>query len=142
MKATFVVVDIMGKHLLFGRDWLQQLGIDLTALVNHSAMQLHHIDQQLSESSRFLNEYADIFKKELGLLRDIEATVSVEQGAISRFHKYQPVPFALREKVEETLRLQVAEGELIGEWAAPMVIVHSTQERWWNPHLRRFQGFS
>ena len=62
MKATFVVVDIMGKHPLFGRDWLQQLGIDLTVLVNHSAMQLYHIDQQLSESSRFLNEYADIFK--------------------------------------------------------------------------------
>ena len=64
----------------------------------------------------------------MGLLRDIEATVSVEQGAIPRFHKYRPVTFALRKKVEEILRSQVAEGELIpiewSEWAAPIVIVH------------------
>ena len=38
MKATFVVVDIMGKYPLFGRDLPQQLGIDLTMLVNQSAM--------------------------------------------------------------------------------------------------------
>ena len=31
MKAIFVVVDITGKHPLFGRDWFQQPGIDLTA---------------------------------------------------------------------------------------------------------------
>ena len=42
--TTFVVVDITGKHPLFGRDWLQQLGIDLTALVNQSAIQMHQVD--------------------------------------------------------------------------------------------------
>ena len=128
MKATFVVVDITGKHPLFGRDWLQQLGIDLTALVNQSAIQMHQVDQQLSELDSFLIEYADIFKRELGLLRDIEATVTVQQSAAPRFHKYQPVPFALKEKVEEALQSQVAEGELIpveqSEWAAPIVVVH------------------
>ena len=128
MKATFVVVDMTGKHPLFGRDWLQQLGIDLIALVNQSAMQLHHIDHQLSDSNKFLNEYADIFKKELGLLRDIEATITVEQSAVPRFHKHRPIPFALKDKVEEALLSQVAQGELIpverSEWAAPIVVVH------------------
>ena len=42
MKATFAVVDISGKHPLFGRDWLQQLGIDRTALVNQSAVQIRY----------------------------------------------------------------------------------------------------
>ena len=38
------------------------------------------------------------------------------------------MPFAVKEKVERTLRAQVAEGELIpvetSEWAAPIVVVH------------------
>ena len=128
MKATFVVVDITHKHPLFGRDWLQQLGIDLVTLVNRSAAQLHHIDHQVSESDRFLNEYADLFRKDLGLLRDIEATITVEQSAVPRFHKHWPIPFALREKVEEALQSQIAQGELVpvdrSEWAAPIVVVH------------------
>ena len=60
MKATFVVVSITGKHPLFGRDWLQLLGIDLTALVNQYAKQVHRV----SESNSLLDEYANIFKKE------------------------------------------------------------------------------
>ena len=88
MKATFVVVDITGKHLLLGKDWLQQLGIDLTALVKQYAKQVHHINHQVSEANGFLDEYADIFKKELGLLRD---TITVEQSALPRLHKHQPI---------------------------------------------------
>ena len=120
MKATSVVVDITGKYPLFGRDWLQQLGICLTALVNQYAMQVHHINHQVSESDRFLDEYADIFKKELGLLRDIEANITVEQLALPQFHKHRPIPFALKDKV--------GQGELVpverAEWAAPIVVVH------------------
>ena len=48
--------------------------------------------------------------------------------AVPAFHKYRPIPFALKEKVEEALQSQVAEGELIpverSEWAAPIVVVH------------------
>ena len=124
MKATFVVVDIAGKHPLFGRDWLQKLGIDLTALVNQTVMQTHHVNQ-LPEITEFVNEYSE---KELGLLRDIEATVTVEESAVPRFNKCRPVPFALKDKVEEALQSQVAEGQLVLveriEWAAPMVVVH------------------
>ena len=124
MKATFVVVSITGKHPLFGRDWLQLLGIDLTALVNQYAKQVH----QVSESNSLLDEYADIFKKELGLLRDIEASITVEQMAVPQFHKHRPIPFALKDKVEETLQSQVAQGELVpidrSDWAAPIVVFH------------------
>ena len=38
------------------------------------------------------------------------------------------MPFAVKEKLEETLKAQVEEGELIpveqSEWAAPIVAVH------------------
>ena len=138
------MVDITGKHPLFGRDWLQQLGIDLTALVNQSAIQMHQVDQQLSEPDSFLIEYADIFERELGLLRDIEATVTVQQSAAPRFHKYRPVPFAVKEKVEEALQSQVAEGQLIpverSEWAAPIVVVHKKMVESVSVETLRFQS--
>ena len=38
---------------------------------------MHQVDQQSLESNSFLNEYAEIFK-ELGLLQDIEATITVQ----------------------------------------------------------------
>ena len=56
----------------------------------------------------------------------MEADIELKEGAKPKF-KSRPVPFALREKVEETIRQQVTEGELEpvdhSLWAAPMVIV-------------------
>ena len=56
------------------------------------------------------NEYTEIFKDELGVLRGIKATISVDLQAQHKFHRYQPVPFAVKEKVEKTLRTQVSAG--------------------------------
>ena len=68
-----------------------------------------------------------MFKDELGILKGIEAVVTVQESASPRFHKPRPVPFALREKVEKQLDKQVKEGELIpidkSEWATPIVMV-------------------
>ena len=45
-----------------------------------------------------------------------------------RLHKFKPIPFAIKEKAEETLRPQVAECELVpaesSKWASPIVVVH------------------
>ena len=50
-----------------------------------------------------------------------------EESAVPRFHKARPLPFALREKVEQQLRKQVNEGELIpvdkSDWVTPIVVV-------------------
>jgi len=69
-----------------------------------------------------------VFSDQLGVLQKIEASITIESHALPKFHHPRPVPFAVREKLEETLRAQVAEGELIpverSEWAAPIVVVH------------------
>ena len=75
-----------------------------------------------------MTEFVDVFKDELGILKSIEATATVQESATPRFHKPWPVPFVLKEKVEQQLDKQVEEGELIpvdkSEWAAPIVVVH------------------
>ena len=68
-----------------------------------------------------------VFKEELGLLVGMEADIELKEGAKPKFCKSRPIPFALREKVEEAIRQQVADGELEpvdhSMWAAPIVIV-------------------
>ena len=85
-------------------------------------------------ATEIIMEFADVFKDELELLKGIQANVTVDEPASPRFHKPQPVPFTLKEKVEQQLDKQVEEGELIpvdkSEWAAPIVAVH--KKRWRN----------
>ena len=62
------------------------------------------------------------------MLKGIEASVSVVPHATPKFHQPRAVPFTIKAKLEETLKAQVDEGELIpveqSEWAAPIVVVH------------------
>ena len=96
---------------------------NLLELVTHD--QIHHtfVDTMTSE---IIIEFADVFKDELGVLKHIEAVVTVQESTSPRFHKPQPVPFDLREKVEKHLDKQVKKGELIptdkSEWAAPIIV--------------------
>ena len=126
-EAAFIVVEVSTKYPLFGRDWMSQLGFDVSALIQE-ATQIHNTSEVVITAEHLCNEYSEVFTDELGVLCDIEATISVDEQATPKFHRYRPVPFAVKEKVEKTLRAQVAEGELIpvetSEWAAPIVVVH------------------
>ena len=51
-----------------------------------------------------LSKYPDVFEDELGILKGIEASIDVEQGAIPKFHRHRAVPFAVKEKVEAALK--------------------------------------
>ena len=126
VEATLVVVDVSTCYPLFGRDWMLLLGLDLTVLINEAA-QIHNVKAGtfFSSPDPLFTAYADVFEDRLGVLRGIEASVSVDSQATPKFHRARPVPFAVRTKLEETLK---AQGELIpveqSEWAAPIVVVH------------------
>ena len=129
IKATFVVVDVPTHYPLFGRDWMLLLGLDVATVIME-ATKIHHMQEETVGSSpeQLFKEYSEVFKDQLGILRGIEASVTVEPHTTPKFFRPRPVPFAIRDKLEETLRTQVAEGELIpverSEWAAPKVVVH------------------
>jgi len=100
-------------------DFITRYCINVSSLIL-LVTQVHSIlwkDRQLT---------ADIFKDELGVLKEIEADIAVSDHFTPKFHQHRPVPFVIKEKVEQTLLSQVAEGELIpvSEWVAPIVVVH------------------
>lgn len=123
IQAKFVVVEVEHQLPLLGRDWMTLLQFNVVTLMEQ-VTQVHYT----SEATNLVTEFADVFKDELGLLKGIQASVTVDEAAPPRFHKPRPVPFALRERVEQQLDKQVEEGELIpvdkSEWAAPIVVVH------------------
>ena len=63
--------------------------------------------------------------------------IQVRPGANPRFHRSRPVPFAIRDAVEQELDKLESEGIIAkvatSDWAAPIVAVHSSssQKRWY-----------
>ena len=126
ISTTFLVVDVQKQLPLLGRDWMVLLNFDLISLITQ-ATTIHQTTADVVKND-LMEEFAEMFQDELGVLRGIEATVAVNESAIPRFHKARPVPFALKERVERQLQQQVQEGELVpvdrSDWVAPIVVVH------------------
>ena len=68
-----------------------------------------------------------MFEDSLGTFRDYEAHLEIDSNAQARYSKARPVPYAMRQGVEDELDRLVAEGTLepieYSDWAAPIVVV-------------------
>ena len=77
--------------------------------------------------AELLAEVPDVFAEGLGKLKEMQVKINVKSGTIPRFFKARPIPYALKEKVENELdRLQqevIIEPVQFAEWAAPIVPV-------------------
>ena len=49
-----------------------------------------------------LSRYSEIFKDELGTLKDHRANLDIKDGANPRFLRARPVPFALKKAIEQS----------------------------------------
>ena len=89
----------------------------------NQATQIHQTSEN-PLAAGILVEFSDVFKDQLGVLKGIEAKLTVDESAFPRFHKPTPIPFAL----EQQLQKQVNDGELISvdksKWATAIVVVH------------------
>ena len=85
-----------------GKNWLNK-----TILNWHAIKKLSPVNQPLEEVVR---KYPQLFEEGLGSLKEITAKTNIDPTATLIFHKARPVPYALREKIEQDLdRLEKAE---------------------------------
>ena len=108
-----VVVDGDGPSLM-GRNWLKQIKLDWAAVYSCR-----------SECDKVIRSFSNVFKEELGLIRNTKATIHVDKEAQPKFFKARPLPYALKDKVEHELERLVNDGVIepvqFSEWAAPIV---------------------
>ena len=114
-RLSCLVVDGKVPNLL-GRDWLQHLQLDWSA-----------VNRVSCEETDFVRMFPALFSEGLGKLKGIEAKLHIDSDATPRCFKPSPVPLALRGKVEKELDRLQSEGVIVpvehSEWAAPIVPV-------------------
>ena len=101
---------------LFGRNWLSKIRLNWPTIKKIS-----------NELDRVLDKHPEVFKDELGTLKDVKAQLFVKPEAIPKFYKPRPVPHAIKGAIEQELdRLEnmgVLEKVRFSNWAAPIVPV-------------------
>ena len=112
---------------LFGREWLRKIQLNwhkITADVKNIHMLKKDTDAKLE---KILNEHSDVFKPDIGKMKDFKAKLYVEEGAQPKFCKARPVPYALQSKIETELDRLLDAGVIVpvehSEWATPIVPV-------------------
>ena len=86
---------------LLGCDWLTQLQLDWPAIADLNSVQM---------PKGFPLEFDALFTDELGTLKGVKATLTVDPDVPPHFCKARPVPYSVREKVERELEHLQTEG--------------------------------
>ncbi len=88
-----VVVRAEGPSLL-GRNWLIKIKLDWVSVLSVKMPEM-------------LEPFKEIFEEELGTIKAPKVHLDLKPGTKPIFHRPRPVPYALREKVnEELLRME------------------------------------
>ena len=115
-SLDLLVVQGRGPSLI-GRDWLSKLKINLSLFYVGSSEGVEQL----------LERHATLFEGKLGLLEGMRVKIHVDKTVKPRFYKPRPVPYALRDKVEQELECLQRDGVIepvrFSEWAAPVVPV-------------------
>ena len=131
MEVELTYANYTGCHKLYvvggngppllGRSWLQHLQLDWANIRLIDAHRNSHAVEELT------TKYAEVFREELGTMKDIRASLKLQEGATPRFCRPRTVPFAIKEAVGRKLDQLEADGILRkvdhSEWAAPIVLV-------------------
>ena len=114
-NITVIVVKSNGPNLL-GRDFLNTFQIDWTNVFTMNTSDVN-----------IFAKYPDLFKAELGMLKDVKVKINVEINHSPRFCKMRSVPYSMKEKVDTQLDKIVEQGVLIPvqylDYASPIVSV-------------------
>ena len=114
-KLALLVVPESDPSLL-GRNWLKLIRLNWPEIKKVSL-----------ELDILLNKYGNLFKDELGTVQNYQVKLHVNSEALPRFCEARPVPYALKEPIEQELErlehLKIIEKVNHSEWASPVVPV-------------------
>lgn len=117
----FYVIKNGGPPLL-GRDFMAKFNVGL--VTNNNKI---FTNQMPSEVSWILNEFPKLFQDDLGRFNKYEIELQLKKGTIPKYFKPRPVPFALKERVEEEITRLENLGILVpvtfSKYASPIVPV-------------------
>jgi len=109
----FVVSTVPNLNLL-GRNGIQQMGLSVDALMSTNEVRTVRDvtpDESLQKACKQVaSEFPDLFKDELGCLKDFQLEVKFREDAQPIFCKPRPVPFALQEELSHAYDAGVARG--------------------------------
>ena len=145
-SIPYIVTKIPDLNLL-GRNAIQTLGISVD-----NALGLRSIESQAKrkgveaghpatsdepyvslqrDCQTLCDEFPDLFKPELGCLKDFELEVKFKADAVPVFHKARPVPFALRDDLVKGYEEGIAKGVWkpvqFNEYGTPVVPIRKAQ---------------
>ena len=115
------VTKVPGLNLL-GRDGIRQLGVDVNALLSlgdssATCGRVNAVFDHLKPNKalqdackKACDEYPELFKAELGCLKDFELEVKFKEDARPVFCKPRPVPFAIQEDLNAAIDAGIARG--------------------------------
>ena len=88
---------------------------------------IHSLSSNSGGLHNLLQKHQQLFRDELGTLQGVEAVIHVPPHAQPRFYKARPIPYAMKDKVEDELQRLQAAGVIspveFSDWAAPIVPV-------------------
>nr|KAG5691046.1 hypothetical protein BaRGS_003076 [Batillaria attramentaria] len=144
-SIPYIVTKIPDLNLL-GRNAIQALGISVD-----NALGLKSIESQVkSEGAKeshpktssttyaslqkdchtLCDKFPDLFKEELGCLKDFELEIKFKSDAKPVFHKARPVPFALRDDLTKVYEEGIAKGVWkpvqFNDYGTPVVPIRKT----------------
>ena len=101
-KFTLYVVKGSGSCLL-GWNWLKRIRLDWKSIASMVMKEGHN------QLDLLFKKYKRVFKEDLGMLKSATAKLHVKPNATPKFFKLRPVPYAIREAMENELdRLESA----------------------------------
>ena len=128
---VFWVTEVPGLNLL-GRDAMKALEISVDDFVISRALAIAEsskVDKGLQTAcSKLYDQYAELFKPELGCLRDVE--LEIEFIATPIFMKPRPVPFAIQQDLARAYETGISGGiwtpTPFNDWGTPVVPVRKS----------------
>ena len=121
VTLAFTVTDVPKLNLL-GRDAIVKLGVNVSALLRVSStpgkgtiQNLQSItdtkEPELQQACRKLcGEFTELFKPELGCLKDFQLEIKFKAESKPTFCKPRPVPFAILDDLNQAYNAGIAKG--------------------------------